>query len=66
MARWQLFNVSAGWLRRNDRGQFEIALDLRAADSEEVTLNVAFDRSGATWGWQPEEPPFVADFEEEE
>lgn len=62
---WQQFTLLGGWLRRNAAEQFEASLDLQAGDDQRYTLSFVFDDDGASWGWRPSNPPFVATFTEE-
>ena len=58
---WQDFDVLGGRLARNAAGQFEGLLELAGG----LALAFVFDRAGASWGWQPQDPGFVADRTEE-
>ena len=65
---WQQFTVTGGLLSRNAAGQFTGSLQLaRDGDGpgDWLTLNFVFDRTGAKWGWRPDEPEFAPDFQEE-
>ncbi len=58
---WQYFEVTGGQVARNEAGQVAGWLDLAGG----LTLNFVFDRTGAKWGWRPDEPAFVPDIVEE-
>lgn len=57
MIPWQDFTITGGAIARNPAGQLEGRLEL----AEGYTLTFLADATGATFGWQPDEPVFEAD-----
>lgn len=54
----QRFEVAAGWLARDDAGQYWGKLQIDDATAKELIF--VFDQSGAVTSWAPKAPAFVA------
>ena len=53
----QRFEVAAGWLARDDAGQFWGKLQIDDATAKELIF--VFDQSGAVTSWAPKAPAFT-------